>query len=139
MRHTIANREDPLVATGEHPLLQPRTMEFTFRVPFAALLRLAFPLTGLVTTIATWAQPLDGTRTRIHTLLARNDAPSPDALRAAVAYERAILDEDLAVLTRIPTDPFPLDLPAQVHTRADRASVELRRALATALAAAAVP
>ena len=132
--HEIANREDPLVATGEHPLVQPRIMEYTVGVPFTARLRIELPTTGVDNTIVVVASPTSRDRTTLFTVLLRNDLHGdPDAARHAVDYEMSVLAEDLAVLDHLPDDGLPLDLPAQVHTRADAFTVAYRRALATEL------
>lgn len=130
--HVVENSEDPLVATGEHPLLQPRVMEYTFRVPFAGRLRLELPLTGVENTILFWAAPIDADHSRVFCALLRNDVTSPDepAALAARDYELKVLTEDVWMLEQLPTTSLPLDLPAQAHTRADRITVEMRRLLA---------
>jgi len=128
--HEIANREDPLVDSGEHPLLQPRTMEYTCRVPFTARLRIELPMTGVENTILVAASPTAVDRTTLFTVLLRNDlGDDPDAARHAVDYEMTVLAEDLAVLEQLADPGLPLDLPAQVHTRADRFTVAYRQAL----------
>ncbi len=130
--HVVENTEDPLVATGEHPLLQPRTMEYTFTVPFAGRLRLELPVTGVENTILFWASPVDADHSRIFCALLRNDVDAPDdpVAKAAADYELRVLTEDLWMLEQLPTTSLPLDLPAQAHTRADRITVEMRRLLA---------
>jgi hypothetical protein len=50
-----------------------------------------------------------------------------------VAYELAVLAEDVRILERLAPGPWPLDPAAAVHTRADRLTVELRRRLAALL------
>jgi hypothetical protein len=47
-----------------------------------------------------------------------------------------VLDEDLAVQRRYERLALPLDLTAEVHTKADRVTVELRRVLADFVAQA---
>ena len=129
--HVIENGEDPGVASGERPLLQPRTMEYGYAAPFAARLRLELPMTGVENTILLWATPVDADHTRIFTVLLRNDvdsAGSAEAL-AAARYEMSVLQEDLHLLELLPSTSLPLDLPAQAHTRADRITVEMRRIL----------
>lgn len=128
--HLANNTEDPAVATGEHPLLQPRRMEYTYRVPFSARLRIEYPMSGLVNAIATWCQPVDDTTTVVHTAMVRNDLADEAAAREAVAYELAIFAEDVAMLEQLDVHGLPLDVRDQVHTRADRPTVELRRLLA---------
>jgi phenylpropionate dioxygenase-like ring-hydroxylating dioxygenase large terminal subunit len=134
--HVVENTEDPGVATGERPLVQPRTMEYTFTVPFAGRLRLVLPLTGVENTIVFWASPVDADHSRIFCALLRNDVTSADQLEAVAAaeYERKVLEEDLWLLEQLPSTSLPLDLPAQAHTRADRITVEMRRLLAAMVA-----
>jgi vanillate O-demethylase monooxygenase subunit len=130
--HVIENGEDPGVATGERPLVQPRVMEYTFTVPFAGRLRLELPMTGVENTIAFWARPIDRATSAVHCVLLRNDVTSPDepAALAARDYELRVLTEDVDLLQQLPSPELPLDLPAQAHTRADRITVEMRRLLA---------
>lgn len=138
MRHLAHNSEDPLVATGEHPLLQPRTMDYTYTVPFSASLRLQYPLSGLDNTIVTWAQPETAATTVVFTMMVRNDlgdGDDGDALAAAaIAYESDVLEEDVRILEAADEVGFELDVRNQAHTRADRPGIELRRALTAALA-----
>ena len=132
--HVANNVEDPLTRTGEHPLLQSRTMTYSYQVPFAAQLRIEYPLTGSVNAIVTWAQPVDATTTRVYTCMMRNDVPDDDDLRrAAVQYELDVLAEDIVMLENLARHGLALDNTSQVHTRADRSTVELRRCLADAL------
>jgi len=49
------------------------------------------------------------------------------ALAESVAYEAKVLDEDLVIQERYRSKVLPLDLTHEVHVRADRATVELRR------------
>jgi phenylpropionate dioxygenase-like ring-hydroxylating dioxygenase large terminal subunit len=135
-RHQVANPEDPLVATGEHPLVQYRSMEYTWRVPFSARLRLEYETTGVENTILVFATPVDASSSRLYCALLRNDIASPDdpAARAAVTYEHRVLTEDLVVLERLVERDFGLDVTEQVHTRADRNTIEFRRLLGAHLA-----
>jgi vanillate O-demethylase monooxygenase subunit len=134
--HLANNSEDPLVVTNEHPLLQSRRMEYTFRVPFSARLRIEYPLSSLVNVIATWAQPMTAEITRVHTCMLRNDIDDDRALAAAVDYEMAVLAEDSTMLERLAVFGLALDVRGAVHTRADRCTIEMRRCLETALSAA---
>ena len=54
----------------------------------------------------------------------------------AVEFERKIVDEDLALQERYADRRLPLDLTAEVHVRADRMTIELRRILGDLVAAA---
>lgn len=59
----------------------------------------------------------------------------------AMAFEQEVLNEDLVIQSRYDDLSIPLDLRTEVHTRAGRSTVELRRVLddliATVAAAAA--
>lgn len=125
---SFSNHEDPAVATGERPLVQTRTATYRWTAPFAASLRLDYEGGG--TNVIVFAvQPLDEATCRVYTTMLRNDLSDPAAVGAAIAYEQAVLEEDLRIQERMaPT--FPLDLTAEVHTRADRLTVEIRRVLA---------
>ncbi len=133
--HTIANREDPLVATGEHDLMQLRSMEYVYRVPFACRLRLEYTATGVLNTILTVPSPLDRSTTRLFNLLLRNDIDDPASAEArhAADYEMKVVREDIVILGGLASPDFALDPTLQVHTRVDRNMVEFRRLLAAAL------
>lgn len=126
--HVIENHEDPAVATGEHPLVQPRHMRYDFRAPFTANLRLELPLTGMVNAIVLWCQPMTLTTTRAHIVMIRNDCHTPEERRAAIDYELRIFDEDKKVIEFLADKSVPLDR-GQVHVRSDRHTVEFRRIL----------
>lgn len=126
--HVIENHEDPRVATGEHPLVQPREMRYDFRVPFSANLRLFLPLPGMINAIVLWCQPMTLDSTRVHMVMLRNDCPDESSRRAAIAYELRVFDEDLTILERLPDTSVPLER-GQVHVRSDRHTVEYRRIL----------
>jgi vanillate O-demethylase monooxygenase subunit len=114
--HTIENNEDPLVATGEHPLVQPRIMRYEFTAPFSCNLRLSLPTTCL------------------YSVMLRNDCPTDALAQAAAAYEMDILAEDLKVIEGLYDKVVPLER-GQVHTRADRNTVEFRRIMQRLLGA----
>ena len=124
--HTIENNEDPLVATGEHPLVQPRTMRYEFTAPFSCNLRLSLPTTGMVNAIVTFCQPVDHNTTCLYSVMLRNDCPTDALAQAAASYEMDILAEDLKVIEGLYDKVVPLER-GQVHTRADRNTVEFRR------------
>lgn len=128
--HTIRNHEDPLVATGEHPLVQPRTMKYVYQAPFAATLRLDLPLTGMTNILVIFLQPLDADTTRLYCAMIRNDCDTPAKVQEAIDYELAVLAEDLRVIENLWDNEIPLEAghgTPQTHTRADRNTVEFRR------------
>lgn len=131
--HTIHNNEDPLVATGEHPLVQPRHMTYSYTAPFNITLRLELPLTGMVNMLFTALQPMTNDTTRLYTVMLRNDCGTPEKAQHAIDYEMAILTEDLKVIERLWDKTIPLEL-GQAHTRADKNTVEFRRIMQRLLA-----
>lgn len=133
IEHDFLNREDPGVGRGERPMLQRRRMTFRYAAPFSATLRLDHLDTGLVTVLLFGVQPQDDDHCRLYTVLTRGGDPTlvPDdsALAAAAAYEQRVLEEDLAVQTRMPRG-LPVGPGDEVQTRADRFTLALRRVLA---------
>jgi hypothetical protein len=103
-------------------------------------LRLDFVDAGGTNTVVSGVQPETAQRCRISSSLFRDDLGGDEAAMAeAVAYEQRILEEDLAVQEALDDLRLPLTLPIEVHTRADRITVELRRALACFVAEGLVP
>lgn len=125
--HEFNHQEDPGVAAGIRPLLQRRRATYTYLAPFTGLLRLDYLDAGGTNLILFAAQPLTADECRVYTVLFRNDLPQGE-MPAAIAYEQRVLEEDLLVQTRL-ARAFPLDVLAEVHTRADRLTLEIRRML----------
>jgi vanillate O-demethylase monooxygenase subunit len=126
-----ANRDDPRVATGDHPLVQPQELHKLGRPFSSVLLRLKFPVTGATITILFCCTPETATASRVYKMMARDDTRGDRArLDAFVRDEEQILSEDLEVLEHYPHTELHLDLGAELHVRADRLSVAYRRLLA---------
>lgn len=130
------NHEDPGVAAGERPLLQHRRVAYAYRAPFLLCLRIDYVEAGGSNVIAFFVQPEDDDRCTLWTTVARDDLAGDRARMAhAMEFEQSILDEDLRLQERYPHRSLPLDLTTEVHVRADRPTVELRRILAALVAA----
>ncbi len=128
--HLFPNREDPAVAAGTRPLLQRRRLTYTYRAPFSVCLRIDYVDAGGTNILSFHVQPEDDASCRIYTLVARNDlAGDTDRLAEALSFEHKIVEEDLAVQERYRDKRLPLDPTVEVHLRADRATLELRRIL----------
>jgi vanillate O-demethylase monooxygenase subunit len=126
------NHDDPLVATGEHALVQPHVLTKVGRPPASVYLTLDFPVTGRHLAILFVCQPETRARTRIYKLMA-HDGIAPDELErieGLIAYEEVVLDEDLAILERMPEMTLATDPRVEVHSTADKLSVAYRRVLA---------
>ncbi|MCU1375074.1 MAG: putative oxidoreductase, Rieske [2Fe-2S] region [Actinomycetia bacterium] len=130
-RHPFPNHEDPAVATGERALVQHRRLVYEYRAPFSISLRIDYEEAGGTNVVDFFVQPVDAETCRIFTTIHRNDLDGDDArLAEAVSFEMKILDEDLRLQERYVDRRLPLDLTAEVHVKADRITVELRRILA---------
>jgi hypothetical protein len=93
------NYDDPLVATGEHPLVQEHHLFKEFAAATTALVRLTFPLTGGVISILFSCLPEDGASSRVFKMMARNDFGGDEVkLADSIQFEERVLDEDLAIL-----------------------------------------
>jgi phenylpropionate dioxygenase-like ring-hydroxylating dioxygenase large terminal subunit len=106
-----------------------RVATYSMTAPFGMHLRLEFPDTGERTMVAFVAQPASADTTVIYKLVALTASTGPEALQEMVDFEIAVLEEDLAMLVLLDEPELPLDLRAELHTKADRATVELRRML----------
>jgi phenylpropionate dioxygenase-like ring-hydroxylating dioxygenase large terminal subunit len=128
---TYKNHDDPLVATGEHPLEQPQLLYKEIVPATTALVRLVFPVTGMTFTILLSCLPESATSTRIFKVMARNDfAGDTERIAASIKFEDDVFDEDIVVLEAYRHTGVPLDLRTEVHTRNDRLPVAYRRLLA---------
>jgi vanillate O-demethylase monooxygenase subunit len=135
--HPFAHREDPGVAAGIRPLVQTRRLTYTLSAPFHLRLRIDFVDAGGSNVIGFFIQPETDETCRLFTTLWRDDLGGDEARMAeAVAFELDVLREDLRIQEAYHELTLPLDPTAEVHTRADRATLELRRVLADLVAAA---
>jgi nitrite reductase/ring-hydroxylating ferredoxin subunit len=121
------------VAPG-HP---PHRATYRYRAPFALLLRLEGP--GAVRTVLLLLQPEDADSTRVYSGLLLPTDLAPDVVAAEVATETRLRDEDLALTAGMRSSGLPLLLRDELHVRADRLGVELRRALADLVADGTAP
>jgi phenylpropionate dioxygenase-like ring-hydroxylating dioxygenase large terminal subunit len=128
------NPADPGVAAGLRPMRQRRRATYVYRAPFQLLLRLEELDAGAVKTILFFVQPQTLTSSRIYTkmlLYGIGGVPRPgdDVVAREVAFEEAVLAEDLALQARVTLPGLPLRPSAELHVRADRLGIALRREL----------
>jgi phenylpropionate dioxygenase-like ring-hydroxylating dioxygenase large terminal subunit len=129
------NPEDPGVLSGERSRRQRRRATYVYRAPFQLLLRLEELDAGAVKTILFFAQPETRTSTRIYTKMLLHGIggvadPGPDVVAREVAFEEAVLAEDLELQRRMRLPGLPLTVRDELHVRADLLGVSLRRILA---------
>jgi vanillate O-demethylase monooxygenase subunit len=134
--HPFAHREDPGVAAGLRPLVQTRRLTYWLNAPFHLRLRIDFVDAGGSNVIGFFIQPETDETCRLFTTLWRDDLDGDEARMAeAVAFELEVLQEDLRIQEAYHALVLPLSPTAEVHTRADRATLELRRVLGDLVAA----
>jgi vanillate O-demethylase monooxygenase subunit len=128
--HPVANRVDPGVAAGLRPLIQQRRMTYSYTAPFALALRLEYLEAQMVHVIGFFIQPQSDDSCRLYmTIWANNLGGDPRRHEELAVFEEQVLDEDIALQETFEDLSLPLDLTAEVHTRADKTTVELRRVL----------
>jgi phenylpropionate dioxygenase-like ring-hydroxylating dioxygenase large terminal subunit len=129
------------LADSHHPEAGYRTIErvdlFEYTAPHSLRLHITYADEDAVLTITFFHQPLDEHRTRLWCTDHRNDIPdTAEAREATVAFQMAVAGEDRAMLERFGRQAVSLDAGREVHTRADRITLELRRVLADLVVAA---
>jgi phenylpropionate dioxygenase-like ring-hydroxylating dioxygenase large terminal subunit len=135
--HSFANREDPGVAAGTRPLVQTRRLTYRLDAPFHLRLRIDFVDAGGTNVIGFFIQPETDESCRLFTTLWRDDLAQDSArLAEAIEFEVAVLREDLLIQEAFDDLVLPLGPTAEVHTRADRTTLELRRVLSDLVALA---
>ena len=128
--HDFANREDPDVKAGLRPLTQRRRLTYRYVAPFHLELAIEFLSTGGTNVIGFFITPVDEESVRIYSSLWRDDLEgSHERMREAIDFEVAIVNEDLLLQSRYDVLSLPLDITTELHTRADKTTVELRRVL----------
>jgi hypothetical protein len=128
------NPEDPGVVAGRRSLRQRRRATYTYRVPFQLSLRLEELDAGAVKTILFFLQPEEAGSTRIYTKMLLHGIggvtrPAPEVVASEVAFEQAVLAEDLRLQRSMTVGGLPLRLRDELHVRSDRSGVALRRVL----------
>ena len=127
---SFQNLWDPGVEEGIRPLVQQRTMTYRYRAPFTLLVRYDFHDTDQVLVALNTIQPETEHQSRLYlTLLDSNVEGGEEGMKEALAFEQAVIDEDLGMQAVYDAKEMPLDLHDEFHTRADRITVELRRVL----------
>jgi vanillate O-demethylase monooxygenase subunit len=135
--HSFANREDPGVASGVRPLVQTRRLAYRLDAPFHLSLRIDFVEAGGTNVIGFFIQPETAETCRLFTTLWRDDlSGDADRMAEAVDFEVDVLREDLVIQQSFQELVLPLAPTAEVHTRADRTTLELRRVLSDLVAVA---
>jgi phenylpropionate dioxygenase-like ring-hydroxylating dioxygenase large terminal subunit len=132
--HTFTNLTDPGVQDGTRPAVQQRRMTYGYSAPLRATLLLEYLDSGGWQLLTFTVQPEDTGSCRVYQTLTAPGMTDPAQAQASADYEMSIFAEDLDLQAHALSGlEFPLDPAAELHTRADRVSVEFRRVLADAL------
>jgi len=115
------NPEDPGVAAGLRPVRQRPRATYVYRAPFQLLLRLEELDAGAVKTILFFVQPETPGSTRIYTKMLLHGIggvarPGPDVVAREVAFEEAVLAEDLALQRHVTLPGLPLSNRTELHS-----------------------
>jgi phenylpropionate dioxygenase-like ring-hydroxylating dioxygenase large terminal subunit len=112
-------------------------MTFEATAPHHVRLRIEYLDTGVVLVITFFHQPIDAQKTRLWSWNLRNDiADGRCTPEETIAFQQAVGNEDRNLLEKFTIKSIPLDPTLEVHTRADRITLELRRMLADLVQAA---
>lgn len=132
--HTFTNLTDPGVRDGSRPAVQRRRMTYRYQAPLTATLlleNLDAESWQFLTFVVT---PEDERACRVYQTVTGPGLADAEVAESAAKYEMTIFEEDLDLQRRALSGlEFPLDVTAELHTRADRISVEFRRVLAAAV------
>ena len=110
---------------------------FIYTAPHHVYLRINYRSENAVLTVSFCHQPLNATTTRLFCTDYRNDiADTPQDRQRTVDFQMAVAAEDKALLERVRRKGVPLDVTAEVHTKADRITLEMRRILGDLAASA---
>lgn len=138
--HTFTNVTDPAVRDGVRPAVQRRRMTYRYQAPLTATLLLEYLDAEGWQFLTFTVQPEDERTCRVYQTVTGPAMTDPEQAESAAKYEMSIFEEDLDLQRRALSGlEFPLDIGAELHTRADRVSVEFRRVLAAAVTGAAGP
>jgi phenylpropionate dioxygenase-like ring-hydroxylating dioxygenase large terminal subunit len=136
--HTFTNLTDPAVRDGSRPAVQRRRMTYRYQAPLAATLLLEFLDAEGWQFLTFVVSPEDERTCRVYQTVTGPGLADAEQADSAAKYEMTIFEEDLDLQRRALSGlEFPLDPAAELHTRADRVSVEFRRVLAAAVSGSA--
>jgi phenylpropionate dioxygenase-like ring-hydroxylating dioxygenase large terminal subunit len=131
MRIPIAATNDPRALAGERHLDQHRVMSYEYHAPLWLRLRLDYEEMGGATVLLFTCVPLGAGRARmdIDVLFHYPDGFTEAQLDARVDFEERVIAEDLRLQRLLDDVRLPLDPRVEIHTKADRLSLECRQVL----------
>jgi hypothetical protein len=134
----ITARNDVTDAAEERPPDQFRNMTYRYLAPASLFILLDYEEMGGSTGILFCFTPLDRERARVDVDLyfRHPDGFTDEQLAERLRFEIAVVGEDMALQDEFDFLELPLAPTAEVHTRADRAALAMRRIVTDLLARA---
>ncbi|MFN3258648.1 MAG: Rieske 2Fe-2S domain-containing protein [Ilumatobacter sp.] len=121
--------------TGLDVGLTRRTTHATLVQPFVFRGRMVYEENGLEHVLFKTCTPIDDETTLFCQFIARNDDPPPELWDSITAVDRQVQAEDKALLEHVNPN-FPIEPTTELHTKADRMTLEYRKVLAELAATA---
>jgi phenylpropionate dioxygenase-like ring-hydroxylating dioxygenase large terminal subunit len=115
--------------TGIDSDLTRRTTHAELVQPLVFRGRMVYEENGLEHVLFKTCTPIDDHTTLFCQFIARNDDPDPSRWDEITSVDRTVQAEDRALLENVKPD-FPLDITTELHTKADRMTLEYRKILA---------
>jgi phenylpropionate dioxygenase-like ring-hydroxylating dioxygenase large terminal subunit len=134
-RHSTRSISNP--GDADAPNTSDRRDTFVYCAPFTIRLRIEYLADDVVLTILFFHQPVDADTTRLYCYDLRNDIiDGRTTIEAARDFQMSVAAEDKALLERMTDKSISLDPVREVHTKADRITLEMRRIMADLVAEA---
>jgi phenylpropionate dioxygenase-like ring-hydroxylating dioxygenase large terminal subunit len=112
-----------------------RTLRFVGTAPHHVYLRIRYEDSGTVMAICFFHQAVDRDTTNLYAFQIRNDmGPGGYSAAEVMAQQDAVATEDRVLLEQLAVKGIPIRFGDELHVRADRITVELRRLLADLVA-----
>jgi phenylpropionate dioxygenase-like ring-hydroxylating dioxygenase large terminal subunit len=129
-RHVAKGLDDSVAQVTDSFETGERLISYECTAPHHVYLRIEYPADDVTIVITFFHQPIDATTTRLYAHNIRNDLVDGRCTpEETIRFQQAVGTEDRLLLERFPRKAIPLDHQREVHTRADRITLELRRML----------
>jgi phenylpropionate dioxygenase-like ring-hydroxylating dioxygenase large terminal subunit len=136
MRVPIQAGNDPEALAGHRPIAQHRVMHYEFQAPLWLRIQLDYEDMGGQTLILFALTPMGAGRSRmdVDLLFRQPGGFTREQLDDRVAFEHSVVAEDLRLQRLFEDLTLPLDPTFEIHTKADRFSLQCRQLLRELLA-----
>ena len=129
VRYTVAVNEQQKINLGISSDLTERSTHAELIQPLVFRGVLEYHENGLRHVLFKTATPVDDETTLFCQFIARSDRPSPEVWADIAGIDRQVQAEDKLLLEGVNPN-FPIEVTTELHTKADRMTLEYRRVLA---------